>query len=191
MPSVDACFRGLANLCSDHRDSSLANPPPASSTVMKHLLDNIVWRTLTGHHVKFASGAGQARRYARGFSPIVGFADPEHPDLDSLAPHCRADEHFYSDGWSGAAPSTWTIERVARCAVIRSERDTRSKGKGGRGARSASSKVVVEEEGARRSAASGADLPRACSSCRPRTYRNFGICAYLSRLLALELVQGR
>jgi GNAT superfamily N-acetyltransferase len=74
------------------------------------LLDNITWHTLAGPHAAFASGAGQARRYAQGFSPIVGFADPKRPDFEALAPHCEPGEHFYCDGWSGAAPAGWRIE---------------------------------------------------------------------------------
>jgi GNAT superfamily N-acetyltransferase len=71
---------------------------------MKHLLDNIVWHTLAGPHARHATGTDEARRYAPGFSPIVGFANAECPDLDSLAPYCETGEHFYCDGWSGAAP---------------------------------------------------------------------------------------
>ena len=77
---------------------------------MKSLLDNIVWHTLVGPHAKFASGSGAARRYARGFSPIVGFADPQHPDFDALAPHCEPGEQFYCDGWSGPAPPGWKLD---------------------------------------------------------------------------------
>jgi len=42
---------------------------------MNQLLDNITWFTLTGPHAVYASGTKDARRYAAGFSPIVGFAD--------------------------------------------------------------------------------------------------------------------
>ena len=80
---------------------------------MKHLLENIFWHTLTGPHAKYASGTGGARRYAAGFSPILGFADAEHPDLDALIPYCGADEHFYCDGWSGSPPADWKIEAEA------------------------------------------------------------------------------
>lgn len=77
---------------------------------MKHLLDNITWHTLAGPHAKFAVGTPQARRYAPGFSPIVGFARPEHPDFAALAPFCEAGEHFYCAGWRGAAPAGWQID---------------------------------------------------------------------------------
>ena len=77
---------------------------------MKALLDNIVWHALTGPHARFASGSGRARRYARGFSPIVGFEDNDHPDFAALAPFCEAGERFYTDGWSGPAPAGWRIE---------------------------------------------------------------------------------
>ncbi len=77
---------------------------------MKHLLDNIAWHTLAGPHAAYAAGAGSARRYATGFSPIIGFADPQRPDFDALAPYCQAGEHFYCDGWSGAAPAGWRVD---------------------------------------------------------------------------------
>jgi GNAT superfamily N-acetyltransferase len=77
---------------------------------MLHLLDNIVWNALTGAQARFAAGSGGARRYARGFSPIVGFEDPKRPDFDALAPQCDEGEHFYCDGWSGAAPAGWQVE---------------------------------------------------------------------------------
>mgnify|MGYP007102173451 CR=1 FL=1 len=48
---------------------------------MNPLLDNIAWNTLSGPHAGFATGTDRARRYAPGFSPIVGFADAEHPDF--------------------------------------------------------------------------------------------------------------
>ena len=77
---------------------------------MKHLLDNITWHTLAGPHAKFAAGAGEVRRYAQGFSPIVGFANPEQPDFATLAKFCEPGEHFYCDGWTGAAPAGWQID---------------------------------------------------------------------------------
>lgn len=77
---------------------------------MKHLLDNITWHTLAGPHARYATGSGAARRYAPGFSPIVGFADAARPDFDALAPYCAPDEHFYCAGWSGAAPAGWRID---------------------------------------------------------------------------------
>jgi ribosomal protein S18 acetylase RimI-like enzyme len=73
------------------------------------LLDDIFWHTLTGPHAKFAAGAGDARRYARGFSPILGFRDREHPDFEALLPYCEPGERFYLDTWSGEAPAGWEI----------------------------------------------------------------------------------
>jgi len=75
------------------------------------LLDNIFWHSLIGPQAKFAAGEGGARRYARGFSPIVAFPDVQHPDFNALLPYCDTDEHFYCDGWSAPAPRGWTIER--------------------------------------------------------------------------------
>ncbi|MDM0074294.1 GNAT family N-acetyltransferase [Variovorax sp. J2P1-59] len=77
---------------------------------MKDLLDNIAWHTLAGPHSKFAIGDGHARRYAPGFSPIVGFADVRSPDFDALARCCGAGDRFYCMDWSGAAPDGWQIE---------------------------------------------------------------------------------
>jgi ribosomal protein S18 acetylase RimI-like enzyme len=77
---------------------------------LKQLLDNICWHTLAGVHAKYAEGAHDARRYAKGFSPIVGFADAARPNLDALSPYCERDEHFYCDGWSGAPPPDWRID---------------------------------------------------------------------------------
>lgn len=72
---------------------------------MNRLLDNITWFTLIGPHARFASGAKDVRRYAAGFSPIVGFADPERPDFDSLAPSCEPGEQLYCPEWKGEPPA--------------------------------------------------------------------------------------
>ena len=77
---------------------------------MKHLLDNITWHALSGPHARFSAGTNTARRYAAGFSPILGFATPLRPDFDALAPYCAADEHFYCDGWTGEAPPGWRLD---------------------------------------------------------------------------------
>ena len=77
---------------------------------MLHLLDNIFWNALTGPQAKFATGAGQARRYAPGFSPILGFADLRNPDFAALEPYCEPGEQFYCGGWSGPVPAGWRIE---------------------------------------------------------------------------------
>ena len=77
---------------------------------MNHLLDNIAWHTLAGPHAAFAAGGGLARRYAPGFSPIVGFADTTRPDFDALSACCQPGEQFYCDGWTGAAPDGWRVD---------------------------------------------------------------------------------
>jgi GNAT superfamily N-acetyltransferase len=76
---------------------------------MQHLLDNITWHTLSGHHARFATGTNVARRYAPGFSPIMAFADAAHPRFDALAPFCEFGEQFYCDGWSGSVPFGWQM----------------------------------------------------------------------------------
>lgn len=76
---------------------------------MNALLDNITWHTLTGPHAAFSAGTDSVRRYAAGFSPIVGFADPARADIEALEPWCRPDEQIYSDGWSGPVPARWRL----------------------------------------------------------------------------------
>jgi GNAT superfamily N-acetyltransferase len=78
--------------------------------VTTRLLDNITWHALSGPQAKFAVGTDDARRYAAGFSPIVGFREPERPNFAALAPFCAPGEHFYCDGWSGLAPAGWRID---------------------------------------------------------------------------------
>jgi len=78
--------------------------------VAMHLLDNIPWHSLAGPHAKYSSGTTEARRYASGFSPIIGFVNLRNPDFDALAESCASGEHFYCGGLSGAVPSGWRIE---------------------------------------------------------------------------------
>lgn len=74
------------------------------------LFDNICWQTLAGSHAVVATGTSTARRYAPGFSPIVAFADNEHPDFAALRPYCEPGEHYYCAGWSGRVPAGWQLE---------------------------------------------------------------------------------
>ena len=76
-----------------------------------HELDNIFWHTLAGPHAHWATGTEAARRYARGFTPILGFADQANPDFSVLTPFCEPDEHFYTDGWAGSTPAGWQLEK--------------------------------------------------------------------------------
>ena len=81
---------------------------------MAHPLDNIFWNCLAGPHCHLSTGTDQARRYAPGLSPIVGFPDPERPDFAALRPFCAPGEQFYCDVWSGPAPDGWRIEVDAK-----------------------------------------------------------------------------
>jgi GNAT superfamily N-acetyltransferase len=87
------------------------------------LLDNIFWHTLTGPHAHFATGAGEARRYAPGFSPILGFATIDRPDFAALRPYCSPGERFYCGGWSGPMPEGWTLEAESLMCCMRFEDD--------------------------------------------------------------------
>jgi ribosomal protein S18 acetylase RimI-like enzyme len=77
---------------------------------MAHILDNIFWHSLSGAQACFATGDGNARRYAKGFSPILGFADANHPDFRAIASYCDPDEQLYCADWSGAIPDEWQVK---------------------------------------------------------------------------------
>ena len=74
------------------------------------LLANIVWHSLAGVHAPYSCGTQGARRYARGFSPIMGFANPERADFSAMEPFCEVGEQVYCAGWSGPVPSGWQID---------------------------------------------------------------------------------
>jgi ribosomal protein S18 acetylase RimI-like enzyme len=81
---------------------------------MKSQLDNVMWNCLSGPQARFATGSGAVRRYAPGFSPIIGCQDPAHPDFRELEKHAAPGESFYVDVWSGPAPTGWQIDKEAR-----------------------------------------------------------------------------
>lgn len=86
---------------------------------MISVLDNVIWNCLSGPHAQFATGEGSIRRYAPGFSPIVGCEDPHHPDFATLAKYCDAGDSFYVDIWSGKAPEGWRVDQEARmCKMV-------------------------------------------------------------------------
>ncbi|MGH8028599.1 MAG: GNAT family N-acetyltransferase [Arenimonas sp.] len=74
------------------------------------VLDNIFWHALSGPHARFSLGTATARRFAPGFSPILGFADALRPDFAAIAPFCAAGEHFYIAQWAGATPDGWQVD---------------------------------------------------------------------------------
>ena len=74
------------------------------------LLDNLFWHTFTGPHAHWAAGTARAKRYLRGFSPMLGFPEPAHPDFTGLEPFFDAGEGVYTDGWSGPVPEGWRLE---------------------------------------------------------------------------------
>jgi GNAT superfamily N-acetyltransferase len=80
---------------------------------MSHsLLSNIVWHTLDGPHREHSVGTATARRYAPGFSPLIAFADPQHPDWNAAQAFCAPGEQLYNTG----APPTgggWQVEEEA------------------------------------------------------------------------------
>lgn len=60
-----------------------------------------------------SAGTGTARRFARGFTPLLGFATPQDPDFAALAPYCDGREQFYWADWTGAEPSDWRVDLEA------------------------------------------------------------------------------
>lgn len=77
---------------------------------MSHPLANIFWNCLSGPQAHFAQGTDSARRYTKGFSPILGFAEPEQPDFAAITPYCDSGEQFYCSGWSGETPDGWRVK---------------------------------------------------------------------------------
>jgi ribosomal protein S18 acetylase RimI-like enzyme len=73
------------------------------------LLDNPMWNCLSGPHARYAVGTGSVRRYAPGFSPIIGFENPAVADLSLLTPDARAGEQFYCEQWPGPVPAGWRV----------------------------------------------------------------------------------
>jgi ribosomal protein S18 acetylase RimI-like enzyme len=84
---------------------------------LETLLENIAWHSMTGPQAALSVGTGGVRRYARGYSPILAFADPTRANLVAIEPHCESGEHFYCGGWSGAAPPGWRI--AAETTLVR------------------------------------------------------------------------
>lgn len=78
---------------------------------MDHPLENIIWHALSGPQVRFSAGTSRARRFAPGFSPILGFADLARPAFTDLIPFCKPGEHFYCGDWSGTVPPGWQLEK--------------------------------------------------------------------------------
>ena len=81
---------------------------------MGDIPENVVWEALSGAQAAFSVGTPEARRYAPGFSPILGFADPDNPRFGAIEPFCAPGEHFYCRGWDGPAPAGWIVEREGR-----------------------------------------------------------------------------
>ena len=79
---------------------------------------NIIWRCMNGSQRHLTAGTDRARRYLKGFSPIIAFADPEQPDFAGLEAVCEPGERFYCSEWAGAVPDRWTLQRDARMLVM-------------------------------------------------------------------------
>ncbi|MCC6560549.1 MAG: GNAT family N-acetyltransferase, partial [Xanthomonadales bacterium] len=73
-------------------------------------LQNIVWHSLTGAQSGLSVGTDRIRRYAPGYSQLIGAVDPSAPTFNDLVPFCTPDEHFYVLGWSGPAPRGWQVD---------------------------------------------------------------------------------
>lgn len=80
---------------------------------MPSYFDNIFWHSLAGPQSHLAAGTGTARRFQKGLSPIIGFAEREAPDFAALRPFCDEGERLYCAGWNGPAPEGWRIELEA------------------------------------------------------------------------------
>ncbi|MBC3882639.1 GNAT family N-acetyltransferase [Undibacterium sp. LX40W] len=76
-------------------------------------LNNIFWNSLNGAHAHFSSGNEEAKRYSKGFSPIVGFPQIDSPNLTALKPFVDVDEQFYCGGWTGHVAEEWQLHADA------------------------------------------------------------------------------
>jgi len=84
-----------------------------------HLLDNVFWHALTREQAHLSAGNECARRYAKGFSPLLGFPDAKEPDFAAIAPFCDAGERFYIAQWTGPVPDGWRIDAEAvMCQMV-------------------------------------------------------------------------
>lgn len=121
----------MTTLCNlSHADASGRDPVAGGARAAdlpagqadEALLVNIAWHSLAGLQREHAAGSGQARRYRRGYAPIIAFADPARPDFDPLVAHCDAGESFYCDGWTGRAPRGWRVtDEAAMVKMVWSE----------------------------------------------------------------------
>lgn len=73
-------------------------------------LSNIVWHSLDGSQSHLSAGSGRIRRFAPGFSQLIGAREREAPAFDDLVPYCAPDERFYVLGWLGAPPPGWRVD---------------------------------------------------------------------------------
>ncbi|QJR16677.1 GNAT family N-acetyltransferase [Usitatibacter palustris] len=82
------------------------------------MLENILWKAFTGTHAHLTVGTDRIRRYAPGYSPLMGFADPADPPFAELAPHCSPGERIYCAEWRGPEPKGWKIDvDTTMCAM--------------------------------------------------------------------------
>lgn len=87
--------------------------PTTNPHAMDSLLDNVFWNALTGLQAPHACGSASARRFAPGFSPIIGFADAQRPAFAGLDAVCASGERFYCDAWPTDPPSGWRVDAEA------------------------------------------------------------------------------
>ena len=85
--------------------------------IMPNPLDNMMWSSLSGTLRHLSVGTDTVRRFAPGFSPLLGFADLHNPDLSALVPFCEPGEQFYCEGWSGPVPDGWQL--ITEATMVR------------------------------------------------------------------------
>jgi len=72
--------------------------------------DNILWRSLSGTQRDLTVGTDRIRRFAPGYSGLIGFDDPARPDWAGLQPFCAPGEPLYCVGWDGPTPAGWSVD---------------------------------------------------------------------------------
>lgn len=79
------------------------------TTLLHPLLANVAWHSLTGAQAHAGVGGAHARRYAPGYSAIMGFADPSQADFAALQAHCAVGERVYCTGVTGPPSAGWAL----------------------------------------------------------------------------------
>lgn len=80
-----------------------------AAPVPRHVLDNSVWESLTGHHARFAERNGQAIRYQTDVAPFMALQNPADPRAWDDAAELVGPEGTITLPGVSTAPPGWAI----------------------------------------------------------------------------------